>query len=243
MLTPSQFPGFPHRNGALYPQQILGPFHTGVLSPPLCEQDASPGDPPGSGVLALQQALGAPQRVCHPTLGYGDPSRSDTPLWYRPPKWSVSSLDISLWDKGGGIPTQLLDVSPQQRSCKLWHPVPPAQDPWTPPWAALTLASGDNGADKHPLPRAFPTGALGQARASPSPCPLRGGLGGLGHCLPWAGPPTAHGLSASWTLDLGTDNGPFSSSKHPGDAPMGVHSPALCLRARQHFVILIHYFS
>lgn len=152
---------------------------------------------------------------CHPVLGCGVPREvAGTPLWYCHLNLSVvHSGHIPLGQRFCYWMTPL-SKGPAS-SC---NPVPPAQDPWTPPWVPLTLASGcggDNGADRHPHPRSFPTGALGQVRACPSPSPLCGGLGGLGHCLPWAVSPTAHGLSASRTLDFGTDNGLLALFKAP----------------------------
>lgn len=136
---------------------------------------------------------------------------------------------------GCGIPTMVL--SPQPVSVqpghiplghRVGHPHPPVGCPLPPPATVLqvrapcptcpgslgssmssSLASGcggGNGADRHPL---HPTGALGQ------------------------GPPQPMGSLPRGHLILVPITGRLRSSKHPGDAPMGVHSPALCLRARQ----------
>lgn len=245
MLIPAQLPGFPHRNGALYPQHTLGPLHSGVLPSPLCEQDASPvpgfGDSPVSRVLALQQTLGTPQRGFHPTLGCGDPPRNSCHSTMVLSPRSVSSMDTS----GTKVGTSSL-------SC--WMS-PPSKGPASPgtlshlpripgllhglllPWPLAVMEVTGLAGTRCPIA----TGALGQPRASPSPCPLRGGLRGLGHCS-GQGPPQPLGSLSQGHSILVLITG-FCSSKHPGDAPKGVHSPALCLRARQHFVILIHYFS
>lgn len=207
MLTPSQFPGFPHRNGALYPQQILGALRIGVLSSPLCEQDASPGDPPGSGVLALQQTLGAPQRGCPPPWAVGIPPEVTPHYGTVSPNGQCPVWTYPFGTKVGASPLTCWMCPSQQRSCKLGHPVPPAWDPGTPPWAALTLASGGNGADRHPLPCAFPMEPWDK------PEPLHHSALSVGVWGPWAiacrgqGPPQPtgslpHGHSI-WVLITG----------------------------------------
>lgn len=207
VLTPSQLPVSPPaqdwapkdspRSGALYPQQTLGTPSTVGFFP----------HPSASRMPVPFQALGIPLEVgcwpyskpwvplrsrCHPNMVGGVHLRSSwhpTVVLY-PKLVSVQSGHVPLGHRWGH-PHPPVGCSPQQ---KLGLPVPPSRDPWAPPWAPLTLVSGcggGNGADRHPLPRAFPAGALGPARASSSPCPLCEDLGGLGQCLPRAGSPQA----------------------------------------------------
>lgn len=72
--------GFPTEIGALYPEQIRGPLHNGVLSLPLCEWDASP--------RHCSRLWGSPwQWNAGPTVSLGCPSERLPPhpgLWGSP---------------------------------------------------------------------------------------------------------------------------------------------------------------
>lgn len=150
----------------------------------------------------------------------------------------MSSLDISLWDNGVGILTLLLDNPPNKGSASsgtLSHlpRIPGLLYGLLLPWpVAVVEVTGLT--DIHcSVPSRGPSLSI--------TLPSLWGFGGLvcrGQRPPQPVGSLPHG---HWILVPIT--GCLLSSKHPGDASMGVHSPALCLRARQHFVILIYYFS
>lgn len=119
VLTPSQLPGFPHRSGALYPQQMLGiPSTVGFFLHPSVSRMPAPFQALGvplAGGAGPTASLRCPSGVgATPAWAVGFPPEvAATPLWYCSPSQSVSSLYISLWDKGGDIPTHLLDAPPR----------------------------------------------------------------------------------------------------------------------------------
>lgn len=178
------------------------------------------------------QVLGIPLRVrCwHYSKPWVSPSSRVPGPGVPPQEWGASPTPLRY------CPPQPIGVQPAHIpwGCRPLRglPSPPPQASW----------GGGNGAmDTRCLP-ASPcrgTGTGPSPSISPSPSPRWEGAGGLGGRLcptcarSGQGPAQPAGALPHGYPIFIPITGRSPSSRRPGDAPVGVHRPALCLRARQ----------